>query len=154
MKFEDKYDIFENYQFKLQDSCLNENFSISELKKILKHSGIVEFYIFIAKVCKYIKIFNSYYMNIEMIWNNKTFIEFFGSDFVNRMRTSFISFIFYWNRIELSLNKLSTRCYKCVSKKEIDVMLNDDWGNSTSIDTILISKNNLTHIISEGLAKI
>lgn len=158
MKFEDKYDICENYQFKLQDSSLNENFSISELKKILKHNGIVEFYIFIAKVCKCVKIFNSYYMNIEILWNNKTFIEFFGSDFVNRMRTSFISFIFYWNRIELSLNKrgiaLSTRCYKCVSKKEIDVMLNDDWGNSTSIDTILISKNTLTHIISEGLAKI
>lgn len=158
MKFEAKYDICENYQFKLQDSCLNENFSISELKKILKHNGIVEFYIFIAKLRKSVKLFNSYYMNIEMLWHNKPFIDFFGFDFVNRLRTSFITFIFYWNRIELSLKKrgiaLSTRCYKSVTKKEINNILNKDWGYSTNIDTILTSKNNLTHMISEGLSKI
>ena len=158
MKFDEKYDICDNYQFKLQDSCLNENFSISELKKILKHNGIVEFYIFIAKLRKSVELFNSYYMNIEMLWHNKPFIEFFGFDFVNRLRTSFITFIFYWNRIELSLKKrgiaLSTRCYKSITKKEINNILNNDWGYSTNIDTILTSKNNLTHMISEGLSKI
>lgn len=158
MKFDEKYDICDNYQFKLQDSYLNENFSISELKKILKHNGIVEFYIFIAKLRKSVELFNSYYMNIEMLWHNKPFIDFFGFDFVNRLRTSFITFIFYWNRIELSLKKrgiaLSTRCYKSVTKKEINNILNNDWGYSTYIDTILTSKNNLTHMISEGLSKI
>lgn len=158
MKFDEKYDICDNYQFKLQDSYLNENFSISELKKILKHNGIVEFYIFIAKLRKSVELFNSYYMNIEMLWHNKPFIDFFGFDFVNRLRTSFITFIFYWNRIELSLKKrgiaLSTRCYKSVTKKEINNILNNDWGYSTNIDTILTSKNNLTHMISEGLSKI
>lgn len=158
MKFDDKYDICENYQFKLQDSHLNVNFTISELKKILKHDGIVEFYIFIAKLRKSVELFNSYYMNIEMLWHNKPFIDFFGFDFVNRLRTSFITFIFYWNRIELSLKKrgiaLSTRCYKSVTKKEINNILNNDWGYSTNIDTILTSKNNLTHMISEGLSKI
>lgn len=158
MKFDEKYDICDNYQFKLQDSCLNENFSISELKKILKHNGIVEFYIFIAKLRKSVELFNSYYMNIEMLWHNKPFIEFFGFDFVNRLRTSFITFIFYWNRIELSLKKrgiaLSTRCYKSITKKEINNILNNDWEYSTNIDTILTSKNNLTHMISEGLSKI
>ena len=158
MKFDDKYDICDNYQFKLQDSYLNENFSISELKKILKHNGIVEFYIFIAKLRKSVELFNSYYMNIEMLWHNKPFIDFFGFDFVNRLRTCFITFIFYWNRIELSLKKrgiaLSTRCYKSVTKKEINNILNKDWGYSTNIDTILTSKNNLTHMISEGLSKI
>ena len=158
MKFDEKYDICDNYQFKLQDSYLNENFSISELKKILKHNGIVEFYIFIAKLRKSVELFNSYYMNIEMLWHNKPFIDFFGFDFVNRLRTSFITFIFYWNRIELSLKKrgiaLSTRCYKSVTKKEINNILNNDWGYSTYIDTILTSKNNLTHMISEGLSQI
>lgn len=158
MKFDEKYDICDNYQFKLQDSYLNENFSISELKKILKHNGIVEFYIFIAKLRKSVELFNSYYMNIEMLWHNKPFIDFFGFDFVNRLRTSFITFIFYWNRIELSLKKrgiaLSTRCYKSVTKKEINNILNNDWGYSTNIDTILTAKNNLTHMISEGLSKI
>lgn len=158
MKFDEKYDICDNYQFKLQDSYLNENFSISELKKILKHNGIVEFYIFIAKLRKSVELFNSYYMNIEMLWHNKPFIDFFGFDFVNRLRTSFITFIFYWNRIELSLKKrgiaLSTRCYKSVTKKEINNILNNEWGYSTNIDTILTSKNNLTHMISEGLSKI
>lgn len=158
MKFDEKYDICDNYQFKLQDSYLNEIFSISELKKILKHNGIVEFYIFIAKLRKSVELFNSYYMNIEMLWHNKPFIDFFGFDFVNRLRTSFITFIFYWNRIELSLKKrgiaLSTRCYKSVTKKEINNILNNDWGYSTNIDTILTSKNNLTHMISEGLSKI
>ena len=158
MKFDEKYDICDNYQFKLQDSYLNENFSISELKKILKHNGIVEFYIFIAKLRKSVELFNSYYMNIEMLWHNKPLIDFFGFDFVNRLRTNFITFIFYWNRIELSLKKrgiaLSTRCYKSVTKKEINNILNNDWGYSTNIDTILTSKNNLTHMISEGLSKI
>jgi len=157
-KLEEKYDICEGYQFKLNDSKLNEKFSISDIKRILKHDGIIEFYTFIAKLRKIVHLSNSYSMNIDIFWNNESLKNLFGIEYLTRLKESFISFIFYWNRIELSLHSrgiaLSTRCYKKFSIDEMNHILNSDWGKTTNIETIISSKNKLTQMIQEGLAKL
>lgn len=157
-ELENKNDICNNYSFNLQLSKLDYTFSISELKKILKHHGVVEFYIFISKLRKQLSFNNRYSMNMENIWENPILSKTFGNDFMKKMKKTFTTFIFYWNRIELSLHKrgiaLSTRCYKRFTINEINKLLNNDWGNGTNIDSILSAKNNLTKIIQEGLSNI
>ena len=157
-KLEEKYNICEGYQFKLTDSVLNEYFSVSDIKKILKHDGIVEFYIFIAMLRKIEPLSTSYSMNIDMLWNNKSMMDLFGIEYLTRLKETFISLLFYWNRIELSLHSrglaLSTRCYKKFSFDEINQILNSDWGITTNIDTIIESKNKLTQMIQEGFSKL
>ena len=157
-KLEEKYDICEGYQFKLDDSKLDENFSISDVKRILKQDGIVEFYRFIAKLRKIAHLSDSYSMNMDMLWNNESLIYLFGMEYLARLKKSFISFIFYWNRIELSLHSrgiaLSTRCYKKFLFDEMNQILNSDWEKTTNIETIISSKNKLTQMIQEGLAKL
>ncbi|GHT01634.1 hypothetical protein AGMMS50276_30060 [Synergistales bacterium] len=157
-KLEEKYDICEGYQFKLNDSKLYENFSISDVKRILKHDGIVEFYTFIAKLRKIVHLSDSYSMNMNMLWNNESLIYLFGMEYLTRLKESFISFIFYWNRIELSLHSrgiaLSTRCCKKFLFDEMNQILNSDWGKTTNIETIILSKNKLTQMIQEGLEKL
>jgi hypothetical protein len=157
-KLEEKHDICEGYQFKLNDSKLDEIFSISDVKRILKHDGIVEFYTFIAKLRKIVHLSDSYSMNMDMLWNNESLIYLFGMEYLTRLKESFISFIFYWNRIELSLHSrgiaLSTRCYKKFSFDKINQIFNSDWEKTTNIETIISSKNKLTQMIQEGLAKL
>jgi len=157
-KLEDKYDICEEYRFKLNDSKLDEQFSVSDVKRILKHDGIVEFYTFIAKLRKIVHLSDSYSMNMDMLWNNESLIRLFGMEYLIRLKECFIFFIFYWNRIELSLHlrgiALSTRCYKKFFIDEINRILNSDWGKTTSIEAIISSKNNLTQMIKEGLERL
>ena len=157
-RLEEKYDIFEGYQYKLNDSKLEETFSISDVKNILKHEGIVEFYTFTAKLRKIAHLSDSYSMNMDMIWNNEPLTYLFGMEYLTRLKEAFVSFIFYWNRLELSLHSrgiaLSTRCYKKFSFDEMNQILNSDWEKTTNIETVISSKNKLTQMIQEGLAKL
>lgn len=150
-------DICEGYVFRLQESVLPNPFSISQLKKILKRDCIVEFYIFMVKMRKIMHISDTYSMNIEMLWCN-SLVDFFGYDYIWRLKKAFVTFIFYWNRIELSLNlrgiPLSTRCYKKFSIKEIDKILYEDWKDTTNIGNIISAKNDLMNFVKEGLLKI
>lgn len=151
-------DICEGYQFKFEPSVLEDNFAISEIKKILKHDGIVEFYIFLSMLRKKIGFNKKYSMNVETIWENEKFIKFYGNDFVEKLHESFILFLFYWNRIEYSLLSrgipLSTRCYKRFSTSELNKILNNDWGNGTTIQKIILSKNQLLEVIKIGVIKV
>lgn len=153
-KLEHKYDICDGYKFRLEDFVLNNSFSVSEIKHALKNA-IVEFYIFIAKLRKTLKFCDEYSMNIDMLWNNKILINFFGKSYISRMKSAFIKFFISWNRIELSLNMrgiaLSTRCYKKISVCELNNLLRQDWGASETIENIIFSRNNLIHIVREGL---
>ena len=155
---EEKNDICEGYQFKFEPSILEDKFTISEIKKILKHGGIVEFYIFLSMLRKKIEFNKEYSMNIETIWKNEKFINFYGNDFVGKLHECFIVFLFYWNRIEYSLLSrgipLSTRCYKPFSTSELNKILNDDWGKGTTIQRIILSKNQLLEVIKIGVIKV
>ncbi len=154
-QFETKYNICEDYIFDFADTILSENFSISELKKILKNLGIVQFYIFIAKIRSEIPFTDSYFMNIEMIWENKLLEQFLGKEYICALHSAFITFIFFWNRIEVTLKKvgipLSTRCYKLFSISEINQLLESDWGNNTKIENIIESKNELINLVEKGM---
>ena len=155
---EEKNDICEGYQFKFDYSTLEENFTVSEVKKILKHGGIVEFYIFLSMLRKKLGINNKYSMDVESIWNNIQFINFYGNDYVKKLHEKYIAFLFFWNRIEYSLLSrgipLSTRCYKQFSTSELNEILEDDWGKGTSIQRILLSKNQLVEMIKNGVNKV
>ena len=157
-KLEQKYDICKNYTFKTQKSLLDNSFTVSQMKHILKHDGIVELYIFMAKLRKYVQFGDSYSMTIEMLWNNKSLEKLFGKDYLYKLEKAFVSFIFYWNRIELSLNKrdiaLSTRCYKSFTIEEMNELLTEDWGNSSNLQAIISAKNDLTSLVQEGLYKL
>ena len=129
-----------------------------EIKKILKHGGIVEFYIFLSMLRKKIGINDKYSMDVETIWNNVQFISFYGSVYVKKLHESYLAFLFFWNRIEYSLLSrgipLSTRCYKHFSTSELNKLLEDDWGKGTSIQRILLSKNQLVEMIKIGVNKV
>lgn len=157
-KLEKENDIFEGYQFKFNESCLDDIFSVSEVKKILKYDGIVKFYIFLSLLRKKIGINDKYSMDIETIWKNDNFKNYFGDAYIKQLREKFVIFLFYWNRIEYSLVSrgipLSTRCYKTFSTLELNNILNDDWGNGTTIQRIILSKNQLLEIIKTGVNKV
>ncbi len=157
-KLEEKNNICDGYCFNFEKSILPENFSISDIKKILKHSGIVEFYIFLAKLRKILSISKTYSMNIEDIWNNENIINFFGKDYLLLLRKCFIKFLFYWNRIEHSLISrgipLSTRCHKHYSATELNSLLINDWGEGTTIQTVIDSKNDLMKIVEIGVKRL
>lgn len=152
---EKKYDIFDGYIFDLNNFTLNDDFQVSELKKVMKHKGIVEFYIYIAMLRKKIEFSETYSMNVSSLWNNHIILSYFGKEYVCLLQKAFVEFIFFFNRIEISLNKrnipLSTRCYEIFTKKSIDKLLAEDWGSSTSINKVIDSRNKLISIIQEGL---
>lgn len=154
-KLEDQYDICDGYNFNLSVFKVKEKFCISDIKKMLKYGGIVEFYIFIAKLRKKIPLGKPYSMTIEEIWENKSFVQLLGLDYVCRLKNAYYAFLFYWNRIEYSLAKrniaLSTRCYKEFNILTMNEILYADWGKSTDMDVIISSKNNLSILIQEGL---
>ncbi|MBE0472086.1 MAG: hypothetical protein IBX55_21585 [Methyloprofundus sp.] len=152
---EQKHDIFKGYEFNLDPFYLKDTFQVSEIKKILKSNGIVEFYTFIASLRKKIGFCDGYSMSISELWSNKFLLDFFGAEYMLELRKSFLEFVFYFNRIELSLNKrnisLSTRCYDVFTVNSINDLLVEDWGQTTDIETIIFSRNKLASTVHKGV---
>ncbi|MEE1921390.1 hypothetical protein V0R50_00455 [Pseudomonas sp. 148P] len=152
---EQRYDICDGYIFDLSSYELKHEFQVSEIKKVLKSRGVVEFYIFIAALRKKIGFCTSYSMSISDFWLNEVVLEFFGEEFIGKLKSAFLKFIFYFNRIEYSLNKcgipLSTRCYKVFSLNEMNELLAQDWGGATDISTVIDARNELASVVQEGL---
>ncbi|PUE11252.1 hypothetical protein B9Z51_02780 [Limnohabitans sp. T6-5] len=152
---EQKYDICDGYVFDLDPYELKNSFQVSEIKQVLKSKGVVEFYIFIASLRKKLNFSDSYSMNISELWSNKVLLEFFGTAYIVELKKSFLEFIFYFNRIEFSLNRrsipLSTRCYEVFTLISINELLAQDWGRTTDVEAIIESRNKLTSIVQQGL---
>ena len=152
---EQKYDICDGYVFDLKPYGLREEFQISEIKTLLKNKGVLEFYVFVAKLRKKIGFCSTYSMDISDLWSNKIIISTFGEEYIYHLKREFISFIFFWNRIELSLTKrgipLSTRCYKGFSIDSLNEILSEDWGKTTNIEMIVGARNTLTTTVQDGL---
>ncbi|MBS7825477.1 hypothetical protein J7547_09730 [Wohlfahrtiimonas chitiniclastica] len=152
---EQKYDICDGYPFDLVPYELSNKFQVSEIKKILKSKGIVEFYIFISMLRKRINFCSTYSMAISELWSNPIMLSFFGQDYITQLREVFSEFIFYFNRIELSLKQrgiaLSTRCYIDFTAQSMNNLLSEDWGETTSIEQIIDARNQLAIVIQKGL---
>ena len=153
---EKKYDICNEYVFDLSPYTLKECFQVSEIKVLLKAKGIVEFYIFIAKLRKDIGFCSQYSMDISTLWNDNIITSFFGEDYISRLHKSFVEFMFFFNRIEISLKNrnipLSTRCYDRFTQESINELLIEDWGNTTDIQMIIDARNKLASNIQDGLS--
>lgn len=152
---EQKYDICDGYQFDLTTYELGDQCQVSEIKRILKKS-IVEFYIFISMLRKKINFCSSYSMNISELWSNSIILSFFGQDYITQLRLYFLEFIFFFNRIELSLKKrdisLSTRCYINFTLNGMNNLLFEDWGDTTTIEQIMDVRNKFIAAIKKGLS--
>ncbi len=152
---EEKYDICDGYIFKLSPYVLKEQFQISEIKKLLKVEGVVEFYIFTSMLRKKIGFNSTYSMDISKLWTNNIILSAFGEDYVSQLQQAFTEFIFFFNRIEVSLNKrdipLSTRCYDEFTLASINDLLAEDWGSSTDIGMVVDARNKLASSIQVGL---
>lgn len=153
---EEKYDICDGYIFKLSPYIQKGRFQISEIKKLLKADGVVEFYIFISMLRKKVGFNSTYSMDISTLWTNNIILSTFGEEYVSRLRQAFTEFIFFFNRIEVSLNKrdipLSTRCYDEFTLASINVMLAEDWGTSTDLGMVVGARNKLASSIQAGLS--
>ena len=152
---EQRYDICDGYVFSLDSYELKDTFQVSEIKQVLKSKGIVEFYIFIASLRKKLGFCDGYSMTISGLWSNKVLLDFFGAEYMAELKKSFLEFIFYFNRIEFSLNKraipLSTRCYDVFTLTSINELLIQDWGATTDIETIIGSRNKLASTVHQGV---
>lgn len=153
---EEKYDVCDGYIFKLSPYVLKEQFQISEIKKLLKVDGIVEFYIFVSMLRKKVGFNSTYSMDISQLWTNNIIISTFGKEYIYRLQQAFTEFIFFFNRIEISLNirdiPLSTRCYDEFTLESINEMLAEDWGSSTDLGMVVGARNKLTSSIQVGLS--
>lgn len=154
-ELEDSHDIFHGFQFNLNESRLNKNFIISDLKIMLKKDGIVQLYIFIAYLRKKINFANDHNIDLTSLWKNQVIIDFFGKEYVTSLRLAFLSFMLFFNRVEIALDRrgipLSSRCYQSIDCETINRFLEEDWGTSTSIEKVVDSKNHITALIIEGI---
>lgn len=152
---EKKYDICDGYIFDLKDFTLSDQFQVSELKKILKAKGVVEFYIYIAMLRKKIGFCKTYSMSVSNLWDNHIILSFFGKEYVYLLQQAFVEFMFFFNRIEITLNKrnipLSTRCYDLFTQESINKLLAEDWGRATNIKKVIDARNKLISAIKDGL---
>jgi hypothetical protein len=93
-----------------------------------------------------------------MLWSDSTILGLFGADFLNDLKRLFVSFIFYWNRMELSFHSRGILFDSSVRIRftidEIDEILSGDWGQSTNMQRIFSVKKRLTELIIEGMAKL
>jgi hypothetical protein len=93
-----------------------------------------------------------------MLWSDSTILGLFGTDFLNDLKRLFVSFIFYWNRMELSFHSRGILFDSSVRIRftidEIDEILSGDWGLSTNMQRIFSVKKRLTELIIEGMTKL
>ena len=153
VKLENKNNIFSNYNFDYNEYLFEDAIEVSNLKKAFKNT-IISMYIMISFLRKKVAWLNQYSMTIDDVFKSNELILFFGSEYIERLRNSFIQMIFYWDRMELLLNNhnisLSTRCHTVFSKKNLDDMLYEKYSETNLLDKILISINNLNTVIFHG----
>lgn len=120
----------------------------------MKSKGIVEFYIFIASLRKKLGFCDGYSMTISGLWSNKVLLDFFGAEYMVELKKSFLEFIFYFNRIEFSLNKRAIPL-RCSIDVFMTTLINNepvqDWGATTDIETIIGSRNKLASTVHQGV---
>lgn len=152
-ELENKNNIFSNYRFNFYECLPSNEIEIAKLKKLFKNT-IVSLYIIVAFLRKKLKWLNQYSMTMDDVFNSDELKIFFGKEYIEKLKNSFIKMIFYWDRVELPLKKndiiLSTRCSVVLSKKNLDNMLYQEYNEKNLTDKVFSSINELNNIISHG----
>lgn len=145
--------IFANYSYSPEQYTFGQRLEISYIKKAFK-TTIVQLYIMISYLRKKIKWLESYSMTIEDVFNSEALRAFFGEAYITRLKASFITMFFYWDKIELLLKKnnilLSTRCHKIFSKQQLNDMLFHEYHLENMMDDILLAINTLNNVVTKG----
>lgn len=149
--------IFTQYSYAPEKYIFDQNLEISYIKKAFKNT-VVSLYIMVAYLRKKVKWLNSYSMTIEDVFNSEALRAFFGEAYITRLKASFITMFFYWDKIELLLKKnnilLSTRCHKIFSKQQLNDMLFHEYHLENMMDDILLAINTLNDVVTEGWSSI
>lgn len=155
---EKEFDVCSGYKFNIAKSYLPKKIKISELRNMFKIQCINELYIFLAKLRKKEKINNAYSMNIDVFWENKIFSDFWKDEELFKLKESFYKLLFYWNRLELTLNsrkiELGSHCHKEFFIEDLNNFLFEDWNIFASIETMFSTKNEIIDILKIGLSKL
>ncbi len=149
---------YDRAKFNFEKLPHGDSFSISELKRAFENDCIDGLCVFTANVNEFLSIRKSYSVNVEMLWTDLSVFSLFGADFFNDLKRSFVSFIFYWNRMQMSFCSrgilFDSSSHIRFSIDEIDCILSVDWGKSTNMQRILSEKKQLMMLIVEGMMKL
>ena len=80
-----------------------------------------------------------------------------GEEYIRRLRSALVKMIFYWDKLELALKEkgvlLSTRCHRVYSRRELDTLMEQVYGERDMMDKLMNSIQGLNEMIAEGWRK-
>ena len=146
-------DIFDRFRYDEAAYAFDEMVEISYIKKALKNT-IVSMYIMIAYLRKRIPWREQYSMTMDDVFCSAALKELFGASYIAELRNSFITMLFYWDKIELLLKRndisLSTRCHRWFARQELNDMLYRMYQIPDLMGATERSINTLNKTVSEG----
>lgn len=150
---ENQNDICSDYHFDFKEYVFKKEIEVSYIKNAFKNT-IVSMYIMISFLRKKVKWLKQYSMTMDDVFNSVELMELFGIEYIEKMKSSLIKMIFYWDRIELLLKNnsvlLSTRCHKVFSKHTLNDMLYAEYNETDLLEKILYSINDMNTTILNG----
>ncbi len=150
---ENANDIFEGYCYTPVSFSLGDTVAVSRIKKALK-GAVVDLYIMMAFLRKRQVWLREYSMTVEEFFENPTLRDFLGENYLNELKSRFISMTFYWDKIELCLKKrgipLSARHQKDFTATELNALLFEDFKRPEMLSEIVKAVNDLNNSVSAG----
>ncbi len=97
-------------------------------------------------------------MTMDDVFQSVVLRELFGDSYLARLRQCLLLMLFYWDKVELMLKRkgirLSTRCHRMFSKRELNAMLYHEYHEQGMIEDTESAINSLSALMSEGWRKI
>lgn len=132
-------------------------FTIAQFKKVIKYDLLDKFYLFVSRMRKiYQAIFDEYsFLNVEEFLSNNKYVKIIGKHFHENIKNLYVEYLFYLNRLEISLGnnkiELSSHNYKKVSKDWIEEIYYADWRYNNVISRLNELKQHLFAIFNQVL---
>lgn len=149
-------DIFSAYRHVPRAYSLEWDVEIAWVKRALKDT-VVAMYIMIAFLRKKLPWLEEYSMTMENVFHSGVLKGFLGEEYIHRLRSALVKMIFYWDKLELVLKEkgvlLSTRCHRVYSRRELDALMEQVYGERDMMDKLISSIQGLNEMITEGWRK-
>lgn len=146
-------DIFSAYRHVPRAYSLEWDVEIAWVKSALKDT-VVAMYIMIAFLRKRLPWLEEYSMTMENVFHSGVLKGLLGEEYIRGLRTSLVKMIFYWDKLELVLKEkgvmLSTRCHRVYSRRELDALMEQAYGERDMMDKLMGSIQGLNEMITEG----
>ena len=139
---------------------LENIFSISHLKKVIKYDCLDNFYLYMSQIRKVYQEKTGCYkfLDIDELLYNNIVSDILGIEVTNKLKSLYIEYLVLLNRIEITLNKrnmeLSSHCYLKMSKEKLEKYYFDDWNQQDIITHIMKVKNTLFTQMNNSLSSL